>query len=113
MEIKPNIQFDTFNDCDIRKGTIQTAVPVPKSKKLIMMTVSFGQYVGERTILSGIASHYTCEELVGKSVTAIINLEPRSMMGIESHGMLLCYHTADGKVRLLQPVDAIDGDEIG
>jgi methionyl-tRNA synthetase len=69
------------------------------------MTVDTG--VDKRTILSGIAKHFTPEEMVGKQVTLIANLAPRKMMGIESQGMILMAEDADGKLKLLQPSDIV------
>ena len=61
----------------------------------------------KRTILSGIALHFTPEEMIGKQVTLIANLAPRKMMGIESQGMILMAEDADGKLKLLQPSDLV------
>lgn len=91
--------FDDFMKLDIRVGKVVTASAVPKSKKLIQLSVDFGT-LGTRTILAGVAPYYTPETIVGLNVTAVVNLAPRMMMGIESHGMLLAGHNADGAVVL-------------
>ncbi|MFZ5973147.1 MAG: methionine--tRNA ligase [Bacteroidota bacterium] len=99
--LKPEIVFDDFGKLDIRVGTVLAAEKMPKSDKLLKLTIDSG--LDKRTILSGIAKHYTPEELVGKQVTFIANLAPRKMMGMESQGMVLMAEDKDGKLRLLQP----------
>jgi methionyl-tRNA synthetase len=103
--LKPEIVFDDFAKLDIRVGKVLTAEKMEKSDKLLKMTVDTG--VDKRTILSGIAKHFTAEEMVGKQVTLIANLAPRKMMGIESQGMILMAEDADGKLKLLQPSDIV------
>lgn len=100
--LKPEIVIDDFSKVDIRVGTVIAAERMPKSDKLLKLTVDSG--LDKRTILSGIAKHYTPEELVGKQVTFIANLAPRKMMGTESNGMILMAEDKDGKLRLLRPV---------
>ena len=99
--IRENIQFDDFAKLDIRIGTILEAEPVKKSKKLLKFLIDDG--LDKRTILSGIAEHFTPEEMVGRQVTFIANLAPRMMMGIESQGMILMAEDKDGSLSLLQP----------
>ena len=82
------VDFDTFSKSDFRAVKVKECVAVPKSKKLLQFTLDDGTGT-DRTILSGIHSFYEPEELVGKTLIAIINLPPRAMMGIESCGMLL------------------------
>ena len=103
--LKNEIAFDDFAKLDIRIGTVLTAEKMEKSAKLLKLTVDTG--LDKRTILSGIAQHYTPEEMVGKQVTLIANLAPRKMMGIESQGMILMAEDADGKLRLLQPLEKV------
>ncbi|MFS0490200.1 methionine--tRNA ligase [Leadbetterella byssophila] len=100
-ELKPTIQFDDFAKLDIRIGTILEAEPIKKSKKLLKFLIDDG--MEKRTILSGIAEHFSAEEMVGKQVTFIANLAPRAMMGIESQGMILMAEDKDGSLSLLQP----------
>jgi methionyl-tRNA synthetase len=83
-----------------------SAEKMEKSNKLLKLKVDTG--VDQRTILSGIALHYTPEEMVGKQVTIIANLAPRKMMGIESQGMILMAEDADGKLKLVQPSDIVN-----
>lgn len=98
---KETINFDDFLKMDIRTGTILEAEAVPKSNKLLKFKVDTG--IDERTVLSGIAKHYSPEEMVGKQVTILVNLAPRKIMGFESQGMILMAEDADGAIRLLQP----------
>jgi methionyl-tRNA synthetase len=102
---KPEITFDDFARMDIRIGTVVKAEKMEKSKKLLKLLVDTG--LDTRTILSGIAEHYSPEELVGKQVTLLINLVPRKMMGIDSQGMILMAADKDGKLRLVQPSVAV------
>lgn len=93
--------FDDFLKLDLRVGTVLSAEPVPKSNKLLQFKIDLGSE--QRTILSGIAKHYSAEEMVGKQVQVIANLPPRKMMGIESQGMILMAEDSDGKLSLMQP----------
>lgn len=88
---------------DIRVSTILAAEKVAKTKKLLKLTVDTG--IDKREIVSGIAEYYTPEELVGKQVLVLVNLEPRELKGILSRGMILMAQDASGKLRLLQPDD--------
>lgn len=103
--LKPEIVFDDFAKLDIRVGTVVAAERMPKSDKLLKLTVNSG--LDKRTILSGIAKHYAPEDLIGKQVTFIANLAPRKMMGLESNGMILMAEDKDGKLRLLRPIDEV------
>lgn len=100
--IKPAIQFDDFTKLDIRVGTVLKCERVPKTDKLLRFLLDDG--LGQRTILSGIAEYYpNPEELVGKQVCFIANLEPRKMRGIFSEGMILSAEDADGSLSLIEP----------
>lgn len=99
--MKETIQYDDFAKMDIRTGTILTAEPMPKSKKLLRLTVDLG--FETRTILSGIAEHFTAAEVVGKQVIVLANLAPRPMMGVESQGMILMAENAEGKLSFVSP----------
>jgi methionyl-tRNA synthetase len=100
-ELKPTVQFDDFSKLDLRIGTILEAERVPKSDKLLKFLVDDG--FEKRTILSGIAKHFTPEEMIGRQVTFIANLAPRKIMGNESNGMILMAEDKDGSLSLLQP----------
>ena len=94
------VDFDTFSKSDFRVVKIKECIAVPKSKKLLQFTLDDGTE-NERTILSGIHAYYEPEDLIGKTAVAILNLPPRSMMGIESCGMLIsAVHTENGEEKL-------------
>ena len=94
------VDFDTFSKSDFRAVKVKECVAVPKSKKLLQFTLDDGTDT-DRTILSGIHAYYEPEELVGKTLIAIVNLPPRAMMGIDSCGMLLsAIHEEEGEEKL-------------
>lgn len=94
------VDFETFSKSDFRAVKVKECVAVPKSKKLLQFTLDDGTGT-DRTILSGIHAFYEPEELIGKTLIAIVNLPPRAMMGIESCGMLLsAIHELEGEERL-------------
>ncbi len=99
--IKTEINFDDFIKMDMRAGTIRAAEKVEKSKKLLKLTVDIG--VETRTVLSGIAEQFEPEQVTGKKVILLANLQPRKMMGIESQGMILMTEDHKGKLRFLTP----------
>ena len=108
VEIEPlyedMVDFDTFCKCDFRAVKVKACEAVKKSKKLLQFTLDDGTGT-DRTILSGIHAFYEPEELIGKTLVAIVNLPPRAMMGIESCGMLIsAVHKEEGeeKLHLLQ-----------
>ena len=98
---KAEIQFDDFAKIDLRVGTIKTAERIPKADKLLKLEVDMGEEV--RTICSGIAQHFTPEEIIGKQVTVVANLAPRKMRGIESNGMILMSEDHTGKLVFVGP----------
>ncbi|MDE5612058.1 MAG: methionine--tRNA ligase subunit beta, partial [Odoribacter sp.] len=98
---KPNIAFDDFAKLDIRAGKIVAAEKVAKTKKLMKLTIDTG--IDTRTVVSGIAEYYTPEEVVGKQVSILVNLEPKLLKGIESQGMILMAENADGSLAFVQP----------
>lgn len=104
--LKDTIVFDDFMKLDLRIGTILEAKKVEKSNKLLQFLVDTG--IDQRTILSGIAKHYTPEEMIGKQVTIVANLAPRPMMGTVSEGMILMAEDAEGNLRLLQPNENVN-----
>jgi methionyl-tRNA synthetase len=99
--VKDVIEYDTFAMMDLRVGLVLTAERVPKSKKLIKMTVDIG--LETRTILGGIGTAYAPEELVNRKVVVVANLAPRPLMGTLSHGMLLAASDNDSKPYLVAP----------
>ena len=94
-------QFDDFMKIDLRVGTIIEAEKMPKANKLLVLKVDTG--IDVRTIVSGIAEHFTPEEVVGKQVTVLVNLAPRKLRGVESEGMLLLTETKEGKLVFVNP----------
>lgn len=102
---KPEIQFDDFTKIDLRIGTIKTAEKVAKADKLLKLEVDLGSEV--RTIVSGIAMHFTPEEIINKQVTVVCNLAPRKMRGIESNGMILMAEDNNGKLHFINPDNVI------
>ena len=112
VEAKPEITYDVFDQCQFRVGRILECKEVPKSKKLLCSQVQIGSEV--KQILSGIKQHYSAEEMVGKKVMVLVNLQPRQIAGMTSEGMLLCAEDAEGKLALLTPErDMPAGAEIG
>lgn len=104
IEIEPlfeeYVDFETFSKSDFRVVKIKDCKEVPKSKKLLQFTLNDGTGI-DRTILSGIHAYYEPEELIGKTAIAILNLPPRSMMGIDSCGMLIsAVHIEEGEEKL-------------
>lgn len=98
---KENIQYEDFMKMDIRVGKIIAAEKVAKTKKLMKLTVDTG--IDERTIVSGIAEHYTPEEVIGRQVSVLVNLEPKPLKGIVSQGMILMAENADGTLSFVSP----------
>lgn len=98
---KDMVSFDDFQKMDIRVAKIVAAEKVAKTKKLLKLTVDTG--IDRREIVSGIADRFTLDELIGRQVLVLVNLEPREMKGILSNGMLLMAEDAAGTLRLLQP----------
>ena len=92
------ITLDDFGKVELRVAEVLAAEPVPKSKKLLKLTVSLG--AEQRTLVAGIAEHYAPADLVGKKVVVVANLEPAKLMGVESNGMVLA-GTAGGKLAVL------------
>lgn len=97
--LKKSISFDDFLKLDLRIGKIKKAEKVKKSNKLLKLEIDLG--FETRTILSGIAKHYSPENIIDKQVQIIANLAPRKIMGIESQGMVLMAEDAEGKLSLL------------
>ena len=102
---KAEITFDDFAKMDIRVGTILEAERVPKTTKLMKLLIDTG--IDKRTVVSGIAEHFTPEECVGQQVSVLVNLAPRKMRGIESQGMILMAQDADGSLVFVQPSDIV------
>ena len=112
-EIKPNIEFSEFEKLDIRVGYIKACEKVKKANKLLKFTIDDGSGT-DRTIVSGIAKYYDPEELVGKNVCFIANLAPRTLMGIESQGMILSAENFNGDLSVTTVLrDVKPGSQVG
>ena len=108
---KENCSFDDFMKMDIRTGTVLEAELVPKTKKLMKLKIDTG--IDQRTVVSGIAEYYKPEEVVGRQVSILVNLEPRTLKGIESQGMILMAEDVDGSLKFVSPVNKVkNGSEI-
>ena len=109
-EPKPIITFDDFDKLSLKVALVTAAEKVKKSDKLLQLTLKVGEET--RTVLSGIASQYTPEEMVGKKVVLLYNLAPRKMRGIESQGMVLCGGDHENFRLLTVDGDVPDGSDV-
>lgn len=94
--VKPTISYDDFSKLDLRTARITAAEKVPKADKLLRLEIDLG--FEKRTVVSGIAEHYTPEEIIGRNVLILANLAPRQLRGIESNGMILMAENGEGKL---------------
>jgi methionyl-tRNA synthetase len=106
---KETSTFEDFSKLDLRVGTILEAEKMPKANKLLVLKVDTG--IDVRTIVSGIAEHFSPEEVVGKRVTVLVNLAPRALRGVESQGMILMTNNVEGKLIFVNP--SADGVQNG
>jgi len=97
---KPDITYEDFAKLDIRTGTILTAERVPKTDKLLKLTIDTG--IDKRTVVSGIAANYEPEKIIGQKVTILVNLQPKTLRGIQSQGMILMAENAKGELCFVQ-----------
>ena len=109
---KAECSFEDFEKMDIRTATVLAAERVPKTDKLLKLSIDTG--IDKRTIVSGIAEYYTPEQMVGRQICILANLKPRMIRGIESCGMILMAKQSDGKMRVVSPEEAvINGAVVG
>ena len=109
---KAEVTFDQFGAMDIRTATVLAAERVPKTDKLLKLTIDTG--IDTRTIVSGIAEYYSPEDMLGKQICILANLAPRVIRGIESKGMILMAKQGDGKMRFITPQEVVtNGATIG
>ncbi len=106
IALKPVINFDDFAKIDLKVGTILAAEKVAKADKLLKLEVDLG--FEKRTIVSGIALHFSPDQIVGKQVVIVANLAPRKMKGIESNGMILMAEDKQGKLHFVAPESIIN-----
>ena len=109
-EQKPEVTFDEFGAMDIRVAKVLEAERVPKTDKLLKLTIDTG--IDQRTIVSGIAEYYSPEDMLGKQICILANLKPRMIRGIESKGMILMAKQPDGKMRLVSPAEGISNGAV-
>ena len=105
MPLKDPVTFDEFTKVDIRTATILEAEKVPKTTKLLKLTIDTG--IDVRTIVSGIAEYYEPQSIIGKQISIVANLEPRKIKGIESKGMILMAEDRDGKLVMVTPSEKV------
>lgn len=109
------IGFDDFVKLDLRIGEIKSVENHPNADKLLVMKVDLGSEIGERTICAGLKEYYSKEYLVGKKAVFIVNLEPRTIRGVESNGMILAAGSKEeGKFVFLKPKIVVNvGEKVG
>ena len=109
---KEECSFEDFDKMDIRTATVLEAERVPKTDKLLKLTIDTG--IDRRVIVSGIAEYYSPEDMLGKQICILANLKPRTIKGIESKGMILMARQGDGKMRLITPQEVLaNGAQVG
>lgn len=110
MPQKDPTTFDNFAQMDLRVATVTECVPVDKTDKLLQLKVDTGLDV--RTVVSGIAEHFKPEEVIGRKVVLLANLEPRKIRGVESQGMVLMASTMDGGLRFITPEEGVSPGDV-
>jgi len=106
------ITIDDFLKVDLRVATVIEADEVPDSQKLLRLKVSLGNE--ERQIIAGIKKSYSPEDMLGKQIVIIANLQPRKLAGLESQGMILAAHDEDDKAVLVSPILEVEaGNKLG
>lgn len=109
-DLKSEITYDDFAKLDIRTATIIHAEKIEKADKLLKLTLDLG--FEQRTVVSGIAEHYTPDAIIGKKVSLLANLAPRKMKGVESQGMILMAENGNGKLSFISPDDDWDNGQM-
>ena len=109
-DVKPTITLDDFKKIDFRVAKVLAAEKVPKSEKLIKLQIEIGSE--KRQILAGIAQYYKPEDLVGKSIVVVANLQPAKLMGQESQGMLLAANDPAGKVTVVSVSEEVPSGSV-
>ena len=107
---KEEVSFDDFGRMDIRTATVLEAERVPKTDKLLKLTIDTG--LDKRVIVSGIAEYYPPEQMVGRQICILANLQPRTIRGIESKGMILMAKQGDGAMRFITPQEAVSNGAV-
>ncbi len=107
---KENISYEQFSAMDIRTGTITGAERVPKTKKLLKLTIDTG--IDTRTVVSGIAGCFEPDAITGRQVSVLVNLEPRKIRGIESQGMILMAEDPEGNLIFISPEESVENGSV-
>ena len=107
---KPGTTFDDFQAMDLRVAEVVAAEKVKGADKLLQLTVRTGY--DERTVVSGIAEHFSPEEVVGRKVTLLANLAPRKIRGVVSQGMVLMASTEEGELRFVTPEEGAEPGDV-
>ncbi|PCJ80338.1 MAG: methionine--tRNA ligase [Bacteroidetes bacterium] len=110
MPIKDSTTFDNFTAMDLRVATVTECIPIKKTKKLLQLTVDTG--LDTRTVVSGIAEHFSPEDVIGRKVVLLANLAPRNIRGVESQGMILMASTSDGGLRFITPEEGVNSGDV-
>ena len=110
IPIKPTISFEQFSEMDIRVGTIIDAIKIPKANKLLKLSINIGNET--RTVVSGIAEQFDPVKIIGTQVSILVNLAPRMIKGVESHGMILMAENLEGKLSFVKPESGWDEGSI-
>ena len=109
---KDEIGIEEFEKIDLRLAKVVACEAVPKSDKLLKLTLEVGA-LGTRTVASGIAKYYKPEEMVGRTVVLVCNLKPVKLRGVLSEGMILCAGDDEGNLKLVGPEGLLpDGSEV-
>ncbi len=98
------IPIEEFKKLDLRIGTVKSAEPHPQADRLLILKIDLGSE--ERQLVAGIRGHYTAEELIGKQIVVVANLQPAKLRGVESQGMLLAARDGEGIV-ILSPEKSV------
>lgn len=105
--------IDDFSKLDIRVGRITNVEDVEKARKPVYkLTIDFGAEIGMRTILAGIKSFYSKEELAGKQIACIVNLDPKNIAGVESQGMILAADDESGLALMVPSKELANGSRV-
>jgi len=107
---KETVSFEDFTKIDMRTATVLEAEKVPNTDKLLKLTIDTG--IDIRTIVSGIAEYFNPQDMVGKQISIVANLEPRKIKGIESKGMILMAEDTEGKLVLVSPLENIGNGSV-
>ena len=105
VDLKKTVNFDDFTKLDIRTATIVEAEKHPNADKLLKITLDLG--FEKRTVVSGIAEHFSPTDIIGKKVSLLANLAPRKIRGIESNGMILMAEDETGKLAFMTPENGV------